>query len=514
MLPSLEFDIPWDTIDGNIGGLMVQVLSLFYCFIGLAIVCDEHMVPALDTLCHRWGIGEDVAGATFMAFGSAAPEMIINVVATIQAQTADPETTSLGVSAIIGSGMIAFSLIPAACGLCAPSELHLKRRPLFRDEFFYATSLAILVYIMFDGTVHPWEAGLLVANYAVYLSVIVFATRVRQWYWENILHLQWVSKEAKEHLTEDNECMHSPCGRPRPALIDEEHDIEDKKYWHERLQEMGFDDFVEPFEDHEWDDPHLWKNMSCLDFEKMGINKRGRIAKFRRFLTNNRETNPCDDNFVPALFEDSYSESFGEHHNESLAERLFEYAAAPLNFAFEHTCPDCSLGAKYESCYLFTFFSALIWVSGFSFILSSIVERWVSLSGVPMVFFGLILVSLGAEIPDTIESVTVAKKGYGSMAVSNCQGTQVINICLGLGMPWLMTTLSGGNSIQLNRSLVAPACFQACILIINISLLLGTALCLGLPKAILNKKKAYILIGTYIAAVSGYGIYLHNQGEL
>ena len=66
-------------------------------------------------------------------------------------------------------------------------------------------------------------------------------------------------------------------------------------------------------------------------------------------------------------------------------------------------------------------------MSLFSFLLSSIVERWVALSGLPMVFFGLILVSLGAEIPDTIESVTVARKGYGSMAVSNCQGKEQVD---------------------------------------------------------------------------------------
>ena len=64
-------------------------------------------------------------------------------------ETADPESTSLGVSAILGSGMIAFSLIPAACGFFAPGDLYLKRRPLFRDQFFYLQSLSILVYIMY-----------------------------------------------------------------------------------------------------------------------------------------------------------------------------------------------------------------------------------------------------------------------------------------------------------------------------------------------------------------------------
>lgn len=44
-------------------------------------------------------------------------------------------------------------------------------------------------------------------------------------------------------------------------------------------------------------------------------------------------------------------------------------------------------------------------------------------------------VAIGAEIPDTIQSVTVAKKGYGSMAVSNGLGSQICNICVGLGEP-------------------------------------------------------------------------------
>ena len=36
-------------------------------------------------------------------------------------------------------------------------------------------------------------------------------------------------------------------------------------------------------------------------------------------------------------------------------------------------------------------------------------------------------VAIGAEIPDTIQSVTVAKKGYGSMAVSNGLGSLICN---------------------------------------------------------------------------------------
>merc|ERR1712156_1180901 len=193
--------------------------------------------------------------------------------------------------------------------------------------------------------------------------------------------------------------------------------------------------------------------------------------------------------------------------------RTFEFIAAPCYWLFEHTCIDCEIGTPGEPYYLATFFVSLFWVSCFSFLLSSVVQRWVALSGVPMVFFGLILVSLGAEIPDTIASVSISKKGYGSMAVANCQGTQVINICLGLGLPWLFTAIGGAKN-DVNEHLVVPAAFQVTLIGVNMSLLLGHALCCGMPKATLNRTKSYCLIATYCAAIAGFGTYLHMEGEL
>lgn len=130
-----------DSIDTvHVGwGIFLEACIFLYAFAGLAIVCDEYLVVSLETLCVRFNIREvsdarasqqrraslsrctrasgsaradlsapppqDIAGASFMAFGSAAPEIIINAVATIQAATSkntDSAATNLGVSAIIG----------------------------------------------------------------------------------------------------------------------------------------------------------------------------------------------------------------------------------------------------------------------------------------------------------------------------------------------------------------------------------------------------------------------------
>merc|ERR1719420_2903752 len=60
-----------------------------------------------------------------------------------------------------------------------------------------------------------------------------------------------------------------------------------------------------------------------------------------------------------------------------------------------------------------------------------------------MGFLGFFLVALGAEIPDTFQAATAASRGYGSMAISSCFGAQVVNVGLGLGLPWSAATFLG-----------------------------------------------------------------------
>ena len=51
--------------DHDAAGLCLFLL-FSYAFFALAIVCDRYLVVSLETLCVRWNIREDVAGASFM----------------------------------------------------------------------------------------------------------------------------------------------------------------------------------------------------------------------------------------------------------------------------------------------------------------------------------------------------------------------------------------------------------------------------------------------------------------
>ena len=152
-----------ELIDGSWPGIVAEIIIGCVSFVGIAQVADAHLCQGLETLCARWGIPEDVAGASFMALGSAAPEIIINAVSTVKGVVGNKKhaafSSSLGVSSILGSGMMAFALIPGLCALACDSTLLLTRRPLARDVVAYLISLVALQIVMADGVIVASEAA-------------------------------------------------------------------------------------------------------------------------------------------------------------------------------------------------------------------------------------------------------------------------------------------------------------------------------------------------------------------
>jgi Ca2+/Na+ antiporter len=174
-----------ELIDDTVFGVAIETVLLAYSFVGIAIVADSYLATALEALCESWSIPEDVAGASFLALGSAAPEIVINAVSTIKVAATGQEAvsaaaTSLGIGSIIGSGMMAFTLIPGLCGVVVTAPMQLTRRPVARDTLFYLVSLLVLMLAMRDGSITIWESVGMVALYAVYLGIVCFSPVVRR----------------------------------------------------------------------------------------------------------------------------------------------------------------------------------------------------------------------------------------------------------------------------------------------------------------------------------------------
>ncbi|KAJ8272413.1 hypothetical protein COCON_G00112720 [Conger conger] len=140
----------------------------------LSIVCDDYFLPSLEIIRERLGLSPDVAGATFMAAGSSAPELVkafLGVFAT---------KGNIGVGRIVGSAVFNLLGICAACGLFTSVVGRLSCWPLFRDSVAYAISVVAVLAVISDNKVYWYEAASLLLVYGLYIVALCFDTHVHK----------------------------------------------------------------------------------------------------------------------------------------------------------------------------------------------------------------------------------------------------------------------------------------------------------------------------------------------
>ena len=68
----------------RLGAVIIHFLVAVYTSWAIAIVCDDHFVPCLEVISDKMKLRSDVAGATFMAFGSSTPELFASIIGELQ----------------------------------------------------------------------------------------------------------------------------------------------------------------------------------------------------------------------------------------------------------------------------------------------------------------------------------------------------------------------------------------------------------------------------------------------
>lgn len=145
---------------------------ILYTFLGLAIVCDEYFCESLEQISSALSLSDDVAGATFMAAGSSAPELFTAIITVFIAPGEQ------GVGTIVGSAVFNICVIVGITSLCAGQVLQLWWYPLMRDSTVYAASILLMLWAMSDGQVTPMEAGTLVSCYVLYVAIMIANGRI------------------------------------------------------------------------------------------------------------------------------------------------------------------------------------------------------------------------------------------------------------------------------------------------------------------------------------------------
>ena len=154
-----------------------------------------------------------------------------------------------------------------------------------------------------------------------------------------------------------------------------------------------------------------------------------------------------------------------------------------------------SLAGDAEKSYWRAFAVSIALIGGLSWILVDSAVIFADSLGIPPLIVALTLLAGGTSAPDMIASIVVARQGRGSMAVANAIGSNIFDILICLGLPWLIALLFLGKPvIHVGTD----------GLLLSIFILVSTVIVLFVflfTDRTLSKKEGWCLLGIYVAYV-------------
>ncbi|PVD30430.1 hypothetical protein C0Q70_09696 [Pomacea canaliculata] len=177
--PRAVEQFPWDFLtpqQRRNGVIIVHCIIALYMFLALAIVCDRYFVPALEVLCELLHMETDVAGATFMAAGSSAPELATAIIGVFVAKD------DVGLGTVVGSAIYNVMFVISMCGLFATSGMKLHWWPMVRDCIAYLLSVVALIAVIADEQIQWYESVILLLMYVLYVVFMYFNERMEVYF--------------------------------------------------------------------------------------------------------------------------------------------------------------------------------------------------------------------------------------------------------------------------------------------------------------------------------------------
>ncbi|KAM4614615.1 sodium/potassium/calcium exchanger 3 [Polymixia lowei] len=466
-----------ERIDGAVG---LHVLCAVYMFYALALVCDDYFVPSLEKICERLHLSEDVAGATFMAAGSSAPELFTSVIGVFITKG------DVGVGTIVGSAVFNILCIIGVCGIFAGQAVRLSCWPLLRDSVYYTLSISALIVFIYDEKVVWWESLTLILMYFVYILIMKLNSHI----------VRFLERRKKNSSSLRNGASNNP-------ELDDSYDatavLLKKANHHRKASVLMVDELLSAYP-HQLSfseagmrimiTSHFSPRTRLTMASRMLITERQRLINTRTFTNGDsdvpakggsrrgienglggadRAVNGCRDDREAGNETENEDNENNENDEEEEEEEDGEgpfvpfqcpagvcnkvkwLLAWPLCLLLYFTVPNCST-PRWETWFMASFVGSTLWIAAFSYIMVWMVTVIGFTLGIPDVIMGITFLAAGTSVPDCMASLIVARQGMGDMAVSNSIGSNVFDILVGLGLPWSFNTLAinYGSYIKLN----------------------------------------------------------------
>lgn len=146
--------------------LFFHIIIILLSFYLLTIICDRYFVNSLDQIAQKLKMNSDMAGATFMAIGSSAPELFIALIALFK-----PGNEAMGAGTIVGSALFNVLVIIGASAMV--KKAFISWQPVIRDLIFYSASIIWLLVSFRDGSVNLRESLIFVGIYLLYIVAVL-----------------------------------------------------------------------------------------------------------------------------------------------------------------------------------------------------------------------------------------------------------------------------------------------------------------------------------------------------
>ncbi|XP_032230933.2 sodium/potassium/calcium exchanger 4 isoform X2 [Nematostella vectensis] len=523
--------------------LVLYIFAILVIFIALAIVCDDFFVPSLEAISEKLDLSEDVAGATFMAAGSSAPELFTSIAGV----TVDSD---VGVGTIVGSAIFNLLVIIALTAAFSGQVLQLDWRPLLRDSVAYSLSIAFFIIFSWDGKFEMYEAAVLLILYIAYIVVMKFNPKLMDLLAEvgpkggqvspqgqptevtnlgvsdadSLVNEPAVTVLQGQHGTpagklppinqeSSQDEATSPTNQKRSSSIHDasHHNTRHFEHAHKGMMSRSFINLslgrsqhhhmprlsvsfpiLRPYKSDDFDQTHR-RSLAALhghDHIRIKSIAQGAVKKELRRLSEmmhghhipptpsivqvdptDKEQPPGDgsrpQSGVGSTDDGGYKEDevgstmkvcpclppvsieTPEYPTEertcwSSTKYVMGWVLFVLSFPFvclyTWTIPDCSKPHN-RKWFLASFTMSIVWIAILSFGLVTVVGRSGCILNVDKFTMGLVIIAIGTSVPDALSSIIVARDGFGDMAVSNAIGSNVFDINLGLGLPFVIRIL-------------------------------------------------------------------------
>lgn len=512
--------------------LPIYLLLILLCFFLLSDTANKYFSGTLTIISDKLKLSQNIAAMTLLALGNGAPDIISSIVASFGSNDSNEDSSfDMSVGALLGSGMVLTTLVFSLVIFFSKDGVKVIPKMFLREGLFYIFALIVLIIFAIDKTVYLWEALCFILIYFINLVVAILIQKRHDTLQTQLSNGEISETPSDEHLnntnninenqTFDEELQTTEVNNQNTTTLDETNNEADQKnvkrtLVHRDTNIINLENLVENIAEiaksrhilrHNDTDEEEEKSIKDLNKKSIKIlkKKQGLFFRIKRHYFNHLEDfsnlnlyqkvvyiliefpfTILRDLTIPAVEENKYHKKLFalfpifsllgaitllnqwslaiEYYYVTISLCGVSIVASVLFFIFlKETIPERIL----PICFI-TFIMSIVWIYSITNIIVDTIDFLGLIFNIPDSFLGLTILSIGNSAPDTGLNCSLAKTGFGEMAIAGTIAGPFFNLIIGLGFSLLLKVYKGPVKFSIFGDNSAPNLIAFICLSINL----------------------------------------------